>query len=114
RRANTFADGRHAGPDAAKRAGRRWLLMARKITDEDPIPIGGEMRMLYLFPEEDWLRYVANERALYALCKAGAGWETIEVLPRDGSGAQEVRAIKTREPRTIDDMYGDLIREATE
>ena len=79
--------------------------MVGKITDEDPIPIGGEMRMLYLLPEEDWLRDVANERALYALCKAGAGWETIEVLPRDPSGAQEVRAIKTRGPRTTQDMY---------
>jgi len=83
--------------------------MVGKITDEDPLPIGGEMRMLYLLPEEDWLRNVANERALYALCKAGAGWETIEVLPREGSGAQEVRAIKTRGPRTFDDMYGYLM-----
>ena len=80
--------------------------MTRKITDEDPLPIGGEMRMLYLLPEEDWLRDVANERALYALCKAGAGWETIEVLPPNSSNAQEVRAIKTRGPRTIEDMYG--------
>jgi len=72
----------------------------------DNDPIGTEMRMLYLLPEEDWLRDVANERALYALCKAGAGWETIEVLPRDPNGAQEVRAIKTRGPRTIDDMAG--------
>ena len=84
--------------------------MVGKITDEDPLPIGGEMRMLYLLPEEDWLRNVANERALYALCKAGAGWETIEVLPRDPSGAQEVRGIKTREPRTPQDMYGELMQ----
>ena len=84
--------------------------MTSEITDKDPIPIGGEMRMLYLLPEEDWLRDVANERALYALCKAGAGWEKIEVLPRDQSGAQEVRAIKTRGPRTTLDMYGELMQ----
>jgi len=82
--------------------------MVGKITDEDPFPIGGEMRMLYLLPEEDWLRNVANERALYALCKAGAGWETIEVLLHDEL-TQEVRAIKTRGPRTFDDMYGHLM-----
>ena len=84
--------------------------MTRKITKKNPIPIGAEMRMLYLLPEEDWLRDVANERALYALCKAGAGWETIEVLPHGNNGAQEVRAIKTREPRTAEDMYGELMQ----
>ena len=84
--------------------------MTSEITDKDPIPIGGEMRMLYLLPEEDWLRDVANERALYALCKAGAGWETIEVLPRDGIMAQEVRAVKTRGTRTAADMYELVMR----